>query len=52
MIATVLIILILVGYIALNLFLIKEYNNREKIIIIGVALLLYILSHVLYEVIT
>lgn len=47
MLATVLIILILVGYIALNLIL---FNNREKIII-GASLLLYIIVHILYEVI-
>ena len=46
MLATVLIILILVGYIALNLIL---FNNREKIIIIGASLLLYIIVHILYE---
>ena len=48
MLATVLIILILVGYISLNLIL---FNDREKIIIIGAALLLYIIVHILYDVI-
>ena len=51
MLATVLIILILVGYIALNLFLIKGYKNREKTIAIGITIILYVLVYVLYEVI-
>lgn len=48
MIATVLIILILVGYIALNII---EYKNRDKTIAIGVTVMLYVLVYVLYEVI-
>ena len=51
MLATVLIILILIGYIALNLILIKEYKNREKTVAIGVTVMLYVLVYVLYEVI-
>lgn len=42
MLATVLIILILVGYIVIL------FNSREKTIIIGAALLLYIIVPILY----
>lgn len=48
MLAAVLIILILVGYIALNLILIKEYKNNGKTVAIGVTVVLYVLVYVLY----